>query len=220
MLAEWSKEVLPKSCYIFLYLYLKSRQNTQQMRVKIPTKNEAISIISIPLSDHIELIYAIKIQQKLLKWFKDVFLSFENSIRGMGLGLCSKRLDGKHSVCTHCREYISFVNIDSSQTFENLPVIRTCIAFRDEGIRWELWVFLYSPRGSNWEEISWWLITGYHSSYNIHRPICMVESCFSLYIIIFLCINKASLLLFFFWPCHGINTIILKVWEGFKSLNS
>lgn len=84
MLAEWSKEVLPKSCYISLYLYQKSRQNTQQMRVKIPTINEAISIISIPLSDHIELIYAIKIQQKLLKWFKDVFLSFENSIRGYG----------------------------------------------------------------------------------------------------------------------------------------
>lgn len=149
MLAEWSIEVLPKSCYISLYLYRKSRQNTQQMRVKIPTINEAISIISIPLSDHIELIYAIKIQQKLLKWFKDVFLSFENSIRGMGLGLCSERPDSKHGVCTHCREYISFVNIDSSQTFENLPVIRTCIAFRDEGIRWELWVYLYSLRGWN-----------------------------------------------------------------------
>lgn len=190
MLAEWSKEVLPKSCYISLYLYQKSRQNTQQMRVKIPTINEAISIISIPLSDHIELIYAIKIQQKLLKWFKDVFLSFENSIRGMGLGLCSERPDSKHGVCTHCREYISFVNIDSSQTFENLPVIRTCIAFRDEGIRWELWVYLYSLRGSKWEEISWWLITGYHNSYNIHRQIRMVESCFSLYIIIFLCLYK------------------------------
>lgn len=125
-----------------------------------------------------------------LKWFKDVFLSFENSIRGMGLGLCSERPDSKHGVCTHCREYISFVNIDSSQTFENLPVIRTCIAFRDEGIRWELWVYLYSLRGSKWEEISWWLITGYNNSYNIHRQIRMVESCFSLYIIIFLCLYK------------------------------
>lgn len=199
MLAEWSKEVLPKSCYISLYLYRKSRQNTQQMRVKIPTINEAISIISIPLSDHIELIYAIKIQQKLLKWFKDVFLSFENSIRGMGLGLCSERPDSKHGVCTHCREYISFVNIDSSQTFENLPVIRTCIAFRDEGMRWELWVYLYSLRGSKWEEICWWLITGYHNSYNIHRQTAWWKAVFPFISLYFsVCINKASLLLFSF----------------------
>lgn len=56
-----------KSCYIFSVIILNSSQNTQQMRVKIPTINEAISTISIQLPLHTEHTHTIKIQQKLLK---------------------------------------------------------------------------------------------------------------------------------------------------------
>lgn len=95
-----------KSCYIFSVIISNSSQNTQQMRVKILTTNEAISTISIRLPLHTEHTHTIKIQQKLLKWFKDVFLSFENCIRGTGVLLCSERPDGKHTMCVHTAENI------------------------------------------------------------------------------------------------------------------